>query len=189
MSNDTLKDGLTNDRYLKAIRLIEDFEDEIFENISESLEQIMMSEQEELFDHDQGHDTGRYRDPGPTFGTLRVEGTMVETDGDGHNLTLNIGLEWVDPEAQGFEEWPEPLLCYVYYKIKYAPAEPFRAVAAATRKSDAWDAVRVGDEQWDSGQRVAPGIYYVPVADGDDVQKGLSVLTDHCTTYLQQMIE
>lgn len=189
MTNDTLTDGLTNDRYVKAVRLVNDFEDEVYDRIEDTLDDIMTSDQEGLFDYNQGHNTGRYRDPGPTYGTLRIEGTMVETDDDGHNLTLNVGLEWVKPETQGLNEWPEPLLCYVYYKIKYAPTEPFQAVAAATRESDEWDVISVGDEQWDSGQRVAPGIFYVPVVDGDDIEEGLSILGEHCTTFVQQMVK
>ena len=192
MTNDTLTDGLTNDRYVKAVRLVDDFEDEVYDRIEDTLDDIMTSEQEGLFDYKQGYDTSRFRDPGPTYGTLRIEGTLVETDSDGHNLKLNIGLEWVEPETQGLDEWPEPLLCYVYYKIKYAPTEPYQIVTAATCESDEWDAISVGDkqcEQWDSGQRVAPGIFYVPVADGDDINGGLSTLGDHCTTFVQQMVE
>jgi len=189
MSNDTLTDGLTNDRYVKAVRLVDDFEDEVYEAIKETLKSIMAGDVARLFENDLGYDKGHNPTPGPTYGTLRFEGTMIQTNSDGNNLKLNIGLEWVEPETQGLDEWPEPLLCYVYYKIKYAPTEPFQAIAAATRESDEWDVIRVGDELWDSGQRVGPGIFYVPVADGDDIDEGLSILGDHCTTFVQKMIE
>ncbi|ACM58858.1 hypothetical protein halTADL_1292 [Halohasta litchfieldiae] len=189
MTNDTLTDGLTNDRYVKAVRLVDDFEDEVYDRIKDTLDDIMTSEQEGLFDNNLDYDKGHNPTPGPTYGTLRFEGTMMQTNSDGNNLKLNIGLEWVEPETQGRDEWPEPLLCYVYYKIKYAPTEPFQAVSAATRESNEWDAISVGDEQWDSGQRVAPGIFYVPIVDGDDIEEGLSVLGDHCTTFVQQMVE
>jgi len=51
VTNDTLTDGLTNDRYVKAVRLVDDFEDEVYDRIKDTLDDIMTSEQEGLFDN------------------------------------------------------------------------------------------------------------------------------------------
>lgn len=188
MSDDVIAQGLRDDRYLKAVRLTEESETAVFATIIDVLDEVTTGPRATLFDHERDYDEAQLRTPASTYGTIRVEAATIATDDDGNSLMLNVGLEWVEPEAQGLQDWSEPLLRYALYKIKYAPAEAFETVAAETRESTTWAPIRVGDEQWDSGTRVAPGIFYVPLTDEQEFESGLSVLADHFETFGHRLL-
>lgn len=52
---------------------------------------------------------------------------------------------------------------YALYNVKHAPTRPFQAVTTETWEPTEWEEIRVGDGQWDSGYRVAPGVFYIPL--------------------------
>jgi len=187
MPTDDISAGLEANRYLKTVRLMETFEDDVVDQLEEILDDIT-TDRDDLFDHNEGLSKGIYRNPGATYGTIRLAATFTTTDDEENALTLNSGIEWVEPEAQHVDDWSDPLLCYVYYKMKYASDVAYERVAETTEESDAWSAIRCGDEQWDSGDRVAPGIFYVPVRGAEDVEDGLRVLADHFFAFADQLV-
>ena len=146
MSEDVIAQGLHADRYVKAVRLAEEFETAVFATISDVLDVVTAGPAAAVFDQQQTYSEGRFRTPGPTCGTLRLEAATTEINPDGNRLMLNMGLEWVTPEAQGLQNWPDPLLRYAYYKIRHAPAELFETVAIETQESTEYETIRVGTE-------------------------------------------
>lgn len=106
---------------------------------------------------------------------------MTVTNDEGRNLTINTGLEWVNPEEQpdAVGNINDNTLCYVLYKIKFGAQEAYDQVIDATKHDDRWDEIRFGEEKWDRPPKVAPGIVYIPVESGDAIVDGIQSLRQH----------
>jgi len=177
MSEDFLTKGIENDRYLKAVELIDRFEDEVYEEIRKVFDDFV--KENDLFFGD-GSPDERHR---PTRGTAtmathRIDYTMSRVQADEEdpkNLIVNVGFEWVNPAKQGEDTSSDEALTYVYYKIKYASEENYEKVCDLTENPD----ILCGEEMW----RNAPGIFYIPVEKGEDVKEGLDELREHLSKF------
>lgn len=114
MSDDNIADGLEAHRYLKAVKLVDQFETDVQELIRETLDNCL-EYNPSLFDEEVVPDVGEFKEEyGSTLATIRTEYEMNAEDPEGNNLLLNIGLEWVDPDQQGEENSSDGPLSYVY---------------------------------------------------------------------------
>lgn len=180
MDEQFITDGLAQNRYLKAQRLVTRFEAEVTDEIDAMCRSVRQAHPT-LFDADAS--LRRQKHSGKTVRTIRTEVRMTRTNDEGNNLTINVALEWVEPAKQptGHANVTADTLCYLLYKIKYGSARVFEAVKDGTRQHDRWVDLRFGDEQFDTLPKVAPGIVYLPVEAGSDIVDGLERLEHHFT--------
>lgn len=179
MNTEFITEGLRDDRYLKADKLVYRFEEEIQQAIQEVCNEVIEANNG-LFDDDVSFDE-RVLAAGATntLATIRTEFRANRENSEGDTLKLNIALEWVDPEEQGEAASLDGSLCYVLYKIQHGSDARFEAVRRRTNGRDDWDGVRFGEDQWYHWSKHAPGIVYIPVEDGSQIREGLQTLQDH----------
>lgn len=179
MNEDFITNGLEADRYLKADKLVQQFRNQIREEIEDISEQIIEAHPE-LFDEDVYLD---YDDFGiensRTLTTIRVEYDLQKEHEEYGTCLLNIGLEWVEPEEQDEANSSDSALCYVLYKLQRGSDTQFKNVKERTVDSDRWDAIRFGEDQWPYKRKEAPGIVYIPVESGSEIAEGLQALKEH----------
>lgn len=136
MMDDFLTKGLQNDRYLKAIQLIEQFEDEIGATLR-NLGQRMVDEHPGLFATNPGGDTRTNRSSSSALAYTRANYPLsgpLARDVD-QTWQLNVHLYWVNP-AQYDRTDVDGALRAFGYKVKYAPEELDREVVRETRAGD-----------------------------------------------------
>lgn len=98
MTDEFLTEGLRDDRYLKAVRLMNQFEDEIEARLLQ-LDQRLVDAQPGLFESDVEPDTRTNRSPGNGLTLHRVNHSMTgpQVSGDGKTQKLNVHLYWMPP--------------------------------------------------------------------------------------------
>lgn len=178
MDEEFVTTGLQSNRYLKAEKLVYEFQSEVTSAMDEVCEQII-DDHPELFNEDvtrQERDFGA--GSGNTLATIRTEMAMNRQNDAGNTPKLNIGIEWVEPDQQG-EDGYDGSLCYVLYKIQHGTEARFEKVRDRTESTDGWDELRFGEDQWYHPSKYAPGIVYIPVENGSDVVTGLETLREH----------
>lgn len=188
MSEDVIADGLEAHRYLKAIKLVDQFETEVQDQIRETLDECV-DENGSLFDEDIKSDARELKEQySSTLATIRTEYEMKPVDSEGNNLWLNIAVEWVDPAKQGKgESSVDRPLCYALYKIKYGSADSYETVKTKTESQNEWGEIHFGDEMWPYGSNQAPGIVYVPLYDEIQIGAALRTLRNHFSEYADEL--
>lgn len=136
MTDEFLTEGLQEDRYLKAIQLIEQFEDEI-EATLRRFGRRMVDEHPGLFATDPDGDKRTNRSPGSALAHTRVNYPMSGPRARDMDQTwlLNVHLYWVDP-AQYDRTDVDGALRAFGYKVKYASRDIDREVVQETRARD-----------------------------------------------------
>ncbi|MFW6041243.1 MAG: hypothetical protein ACOC85_05350 [Thermoplasmatota archaeon] len=66
-------------------------------------------------------------------------------------------------------------LSYVYYKIKNGDEQNFMKVKSQTEDPD----INFGEDMWNN----APGIFYIPIEDGEGFKRGLRKLRKHFSEF------
>jgi len=177
MSEDFLTKGIENDRYLKAVKLINQFEDIVPKEIRKIFDDFV--KESNLFIGNGSPD----RRPNPTkySGTLathRIDYTMSQVEinkENPENLKLSVGLEFVKPAKQDEDVTSGETLSYVYYKVKDSTVENYEKVCGLTKNSD----IRFGEGMWNN----APGIFYIPIENREDFRNGLKILREHFSKF------
>jgi len=179
MDEEFVTDGLQSDRYLKAAKLVEDFESEVTEKIDQVCREIINAHPD-LIDDGVTCKEKIFRTGGSkTLATLRVEFAMNVENDEGNTLKLNLALEWVEPEQQGQEDIHDGSLCYVMYKVQHGSDTRFDGMKQRTEAEGEWDEIQFGEDQWFHPSKHAPGIVYIPVEDGPEIVDGLQTLSEH----------
>lgn len=175
MTDETIRGGLENDRYLKALKLVDQFETSVLDAL-EGAGREMLSRNG--FDLDRTFDRTAFgEDYSATLATIRVECKLYR-DGDPDTPPkLNIALEWTD--SDGSEAGGEAPLCYVQYKIQHGSQEAYQHVREATETGDSWSEIEFGEDQWYHPSKHAPGTISIPVDDGTELDTHLALLVDH----------
>ncbi|PSP67760.1 hypothetical protein BRC85_04955 [Halobacteriales archaeon QS_1_69_70] len=174
MTGEFLTKGLENDRYLKAIRLADEFETEIIQ-VLRRFGDLMVDENPELFDSGEEGDQNIIRQPSRTLGHSRLEYPMnrVQSLEDGSPQKLNIHLYWVSPETYNRTDVDGTLRAFGY-KIKNAdPAAEERVVA----ETQDWD-LHTANDPW--GSRTA---FYEHVGSHEDIQQTGDLLVEHFSEF------
>jgi hypothetical protein len=173
MTNDFLTQGLENDRYLKAVQLIERFESELRNELERAGREIVTANPE-LFIDDGDPNWIKKRSHSSVIAHQRVDYTMSlvnSTDEDASNLVLNLGFRWVEPGSFGRDG--EGTLSIASYRIKNGPDDAYRDVMEATRTGE-WG-VSIGDDPFGS----YPATFYVPVETAADIRESYDTLAAH----------
>ena len=174
MNEEFITKGIENDRYQKAIRLVDQFETEMVREIR-NLSKDTIAQRPKLFVDDASPSKSVSRNRTTPLGHMRMDTDLRRVNSDGERLTLNIGIEWAKPEVHGHEEPADGALCLVLYKIKNLAKADYRRVKKQTQSRSKWDKIRFDDDVWNSDW----SIFYVPVTDGPEVKEGFETLQNH----------
>lgn len=136
MTDEFLTKGLQNDRYLKAIQLIEQFEGEI-EATLRRFGQRMVDEHPRMFATVPDGDERTNRSPGSALAHTRVNYPMSGPRAWDMDQTwqLNVHLYWVNPTQYDRTDVDGALRAFGY-KVKYASEETDHKVVQETRARD-----------------------------------------------------
>lgn len=169
MTDDFLTQGLQEDRYLKAVRLIDQFESEIEARLH-NVGQKMMDRQQDLFESGiegneySGHDSS-------VLAYARVDFPMIRVKrlGSDQQLKLNVHLYWSDPTKYNRADIDGALRAFGY-KIKNAAKEDNEHVIAETRD---WPLETSTDPF------TSTTVFYRHVDSESDIQRTAETLIDH----------
>ena len=138
MNEEFITEALKNDRYLKAARLTEQFEEEIVRELRNFLKETI-EKRPELFVDDPSLSKSQTRVRTEPLAHARMQATMNRVNSDGEDLTFYVSVEWTQPEIHGQEA--DGALCLVLYKIKNLARAEYNRVKQQTQSDPDWTAV------------------------------------------------
>ncbi|WP_435317936.1 hypothetical protein [Haloarchaeobius sp. TZWSO28] len=174
MNEDFITKGIENDRYLKAVRLYKQFEDEMFTTLKNVSKDVIEAEPSWFADDVEfnRNETRRRTEP---LGHIRVDSKMARVNEAGTRLKFQVCIEWSQPELHRHDEQTDGALCIVFYKIKNLDRAEYELVRQQTEQADRWDAIQFDDDVWNSDY----GLFYIPVDSGPAVKAGFETLAEH----------
>jgi len=175
MSNEFLTQGLENDRYLKAVQLIERFETELRREL-ERIGDDIVSDNPELFVDEVEASWNNNSSAGSIIAFARVDYQMdrtTSTADDDRKLKLNISFRWIEPTQLGHQN-VDGTLSVASYKVKYANSDRYSDVQESTR-SEEWDDIYCGEDVYNN----SPGIFYIPVNTAEEMREAHEQLKSH----------
>jgi hypothetical protein len=171
MTDEFLTEGLRSDRYLKAIQLISQFEDEIEARLR-VFDQAMVDEQPQLFDLETNISVKTRQNSGSALATHRInhemEGPSAPVD---RTQRLNVHLYWMSPTEYDRTDVDGALRAFGY-KVKGAPESVDQEIVKRTREGD-WSLSTAGNP-FDSNT-----VFYRHVGSVDDLEAAQDELVDH----------
>lgn len=174
MTDEFLTKGLQSDRYLKAVRLIEQFEDEIEARLR-NFDQRMVDQQPDLFDPSTTLSYRNNRSPGSGLGNHRINHPMEGSSAPNNGERLNVHLYWMPPTTYNRTHVDGALRAFGY-KIKDADEQADRAVAEETRTED-WD-IETSENPYDDNT-----VFYRHVSSAAEIEETSETLIDHFATF------
>jgi hypothetical protein len=174
MSEDVLTNGLQNDRYLKALRLAEQFQSEIGA-ILQQFDQAMVDAQPDLFDPSLDPKVKKSRNPGSGLANHRINHRLTGPKAPDGNQKLNVHLYWMPPAEYNRTDINGALRAFGY-KIKHADTDIDTRVVQKTRARD-WD-VDIADNPYDSNK-----VFYNHVSSRVEIEDAMATLVDHFDTF------
>lgn len=174
MTDEFLDKGLQNDRYLKALRLAEQFEDEI-EAILREFDQEMVKQQPELFDSSAEPSYKDNRTPSNGLAIHRINHAMNGPRAPDDNLRLNVHLYWMRPTEYGVRNVDGALRAFGY-KIKGADTEVDDTVVEQTKSGD-WS-IKTAGNPYDSNK-----VFYHHVSSVGEIEETKRTLMEHFSEF------
>lgn len=173
MTDDFLTNGLTNDRYLKALRLTDQFQAEIAA-ILRQFDQQMVDAQPDLFEPGLNPSVKTSESPGSGLANHRINHRMTGPAAPSGNQKLNVHLYWMPPTEYDRTDIDGALRAFGY-KIKNAAADKDTCVVEQTRTGD-WN-VETSDNPYDSNK-----VFYNHVSSRADIEAAVDRLVEHFAT-------
>jgi len=174
MTDEFLTEGLRDDRYLKALRLIDQFEDEI-EAVLREFDQQMVDEQPALFDPSSGPSLKTSQSPGSGLAFHRINRAMTGPRAPDGNQRLNVHLYWMPPTEYGCTDVDGALRAFGY-KIKDADLDIENQIVERTRTED-WSLETSGNP-YDSNT-----VFYRHVSSVAEIEEAIKTLVDHFSEF------
>jgi hypothetical protein len=176
MTDEFLTKGLQDDRYLKALRLVDEFEDKL-EATLRGFGQRMVAEHPELFGVNPDGNERTNRNPGSALAHTRVHYPMTGEQAPEADQTwgLNVHLYWVRPEQYERTDVDGALRAFGY-KIKYADRDIDDRVVEQTRARDL--PVETAENPYDSN--IA---FYSHVSSVAEIEETADILVDHFSEF------
>lgn len=176
MTDEFLTEGLENDRYLKALRLIDQFEDEI-EAILLEFDQRMVNEQPDLFDRSTDPNLNTNRSPTNGLALHRINHPMkgLRAPDSSKAQRLNVHLYWMPPTEYGRTDVDGALRAFGY-KIKGADGDVDDRVIEQTRAHD-WPLETSGNP-YDSNTT-----FYRHVSSITEIEETAEILVKHFSEF------
>ena len=176
MTDEFLTLGLQEDRYLKAIQLINQFENEIEATLLE-FDQRMVNAQPELFDPGTDPNIRTNQTSSSTLSHSRVNHAMTgpQVPERDNTLRLNVHLYWLPPTEYGRTDVEGALRAFGY-KIKYAPEDVDDDVVQQTQADD-WP-IRTSSNPFDSNSA-----FYRHVDSAAEIEDTIEILVKHFSEF------
>lgn len=170
MTDEFLTQGLQSDRYLKAFKLVTQFETEI-KAVLRNVGQQMMTEHPDLFEPGTTGSEHKQRGRSSILAHTRVNYPMTRVPKPGSEdlLRLNVHLYWRNPAECGRTDVDGALRAFGY-KIKGLSDDDDDRVATETRD---WP-LETSDNPWDSNT-----VFYRHVSSVDEIEQTAEILVDH----------
>jgi len=174
MPEEFLTNGLQNDRYLKALRLAEQFQNEIGA-ILQQFDEAMVDVQPDLFDPSLDPSVKKSRNPGSGLANHRIKHQLTGSKAPDGNQKLNVHLYWMPPAEYGRTDINGALRAFGY-KIEGADTAIDTQVVQQTRAGD-WD-IDIADNPYDSNK-----VFYNHVCSRAEIEDTMARLVDHFDTF------
>lgn len=181
MTDEFVTQALQQDRYLKAIELLDRFDTEI-EQIQKHAGQRIIEENPELFVDNPTPKFKKLRDPRTTFAFARTDFKMSRVDSEGPNsdqLKMSLMLHWNDPSVLGHDV--DGALAVASLRIKNLQQADFRAVRDELSEADG-DTSEAGGTDLQFGADPfdnSPGLIYTPVKTKQDIDRANEQFAAH----------
>jgi hypothetical protein len=172
MNEAFITEAIREDRYLKAVRLVDQFEEEITRELRNAVEETI-EERPELFVDAASPSKGQTNNRTEPLAHTRMQADLRRENDEGDNLRFYLSIEWTQPEIHG--EAADGALCLMLYKIKNLPRPEYDHVKQQTQAASEWSEIRFSDDVWNRGT----GIFYIPVRDGEAVNDAIETLRQH----------
>lgn len=174
MTDEFLTKGLQNDRYLKALRLAEQFEDEI-EAVLREFDREMVKQQPEMFDSSTEPSYKHNRTPSNGLAIHRINHAMNGPRAPDDDLRLNVHLYWMPPTEYGLRNIDGALRAFGY-KIKYADTDIDEKVVTQTKTGD-WS-IKTAGNPYDSNK-----VFYNHVSSVAELEETKQTLIEHFSEF------
>lgn len=174
MTDEFLTEGLQGDRYLKALRLADQFESEIEAELRQ-VGQQMVAENSELFETGIEGRANTGHNPNAVLAFTRVDYPMDRVRGpeSDTSLTMNVHLYWCEPEQYNRTDIDGAVRAFGY-KIKNAANEDNKNVRTQTRD---WP-LKTAKDPFTSTL-----VFYRHVSSTTDIEETGETLVDHFSTF------
>lgn len=179
MTDEFITQALQQDRYLKAIELINRFETEI-EHLQKHAGKRIIEENRGLFVRDATASYKSRRDSSNTLAFARTDFKMSRFTSEGpesDRLKMSLMIHWNDPSILGHNE-VEGALAVASLRIKNLHRDEFQSVRNATLE-EGWKGIQFGEDPFGN----SPGILYSPVETKQDIDRAYEQLAAHFQEY------
>ncbi|QCJ45978.1 hypothetical protein [Haloprofundus sp. MHR1] len=176
MTDEFLTKGLQNDRYLKALQLVDQFEDEIEAMLLE-FGQRMVDQQPDLFDRRTDPSVKTTQSPSTGLASHRMYHSMdgPRAPDSGKNQRLHVHLYWMPPTEYARTDVNSALRAFGY-KIKSADTDVDDWVAEQTRARD-WP-LQTSGNPYDSNT-----VFYNHVSSAAEIEETAETLVEHFSEF------
>jgi len=179
MNEEFITEAIKQDRYLKAARLTDQFEQEIARELRNFLEETI-EQRPDLFVDNPSVSRRQTNVRTEPLAHTRLQTNMNRVNSDGDHLKFYISMEWAQPEIYNQESGGA--LCIVLYKIKNLARDDYDRVKRQSKSESEWAGIRYSDQVWSGDQ----GIFYIPVTNAQEVKEALQTLRQHFCSYVDE---
>ena len=177
MNDEFITKALEQDRYLKAVRLVDRFETEIERELTRIGNEFMRERPHLFTDEAEPETTVRSQSSSHiAYVRCRCEMDRVPEDGMTDNLRLELYLRWIDPDKFG-HSGVDGALCAASYKIRRIGHENYQMIEQETREGG-WDIHSAPDPH-----NRDPGTFYVPVETAEEIRSAFETLKRHFSEF------
>jgi len=174
MSDEFLTQGLQQDRYLKALRLADQFQDEITTRLFE-FDEAMVAVRPGLFDSESDPDANMNTSPSDGLAFHRINRAMNGPEAPENDQQLNVHLYWMSPTDYERRDIDSAVRGFGY-KIKYGETDADERVKQQTRDGD-WS-LQTADNPYDSNT-----VFYRHVSSAMEIDDVAEELVEHFSAY------
>ncbi|WEL18895.1 hypothetical protein SVXHr_2752 [Halorhabdus sp. SVX81] len=174
MNEEFISKGIQNDRYLKAVRLYKEFEEEMF-TVLKNVSKDVIEAKPAWFPDDLDQAKNQTRRRTEPLGHIRLDTKIARVNASGDQLKFHVCIEWTQPEVHRHDEHSDGSLCIIFYKIKNLDRAEYDQIRQQTKQDDKWDAIQFDDDLWNDDL----GLFYIPVDSGSAVKEGFEILKEH----------
>ncbi|GAB6880106.1 hypothetical protein JCM17823_23800 [Halorubrum gandharaense] len=181
MTDEFVTQALQQDRYLKAIELIDRFETEI-ERLQNHTGKRIVEENQELFVDDLTPDFRSRRNPSTTFAFARTDFKMsrfANEEPDANRLKMSLMIHWNDATVLGHDEG-YGALAVASLRIKNLSKVEYQEIKRETLE-EGWNDIQFGEDPFNN----SPGIIYSPVETIQDIDHAHERFAAHFRKYGQ----
>jgi len=177
MTDDFLTEGLRNNRYLKALRLPDQFDDQIEARLKQ-FDRRMVDTHPGLFDPDDSPSFGTNDSPSSGLAWQRINHPMNGPDAPTGNQKLNVHLYWMEPNRYGRPDIDGAVRAFGY-KIKNADENIDQKIRSDTHNGE-WS-IETSENPYDNNIT-----FYRHVSSVPEIKETEETLVEHFEKFGEQ---